>query len=221
MPNPPTSNFRAGWLLSQSALPVWDATCTVIVCTSTDTFQSAVVGQFYAGVDTTQVGRTGSSLSIVPRSPDHPHVGGENVNSSHLTQYGYGPSPRGWGERNPHHRRRPVGRTIPTWVGRTRYAYTQATTTTDHPHVGGENAIGALIGVAFGGPSPRGWGEHRQKTDQRGSDRTIPTWVGRTGRSWPTRAVASDHPHVGGENRSVAALSMARRGPSPRGWGEL
>ena len=70
------------------------------------------------------------------------------------------------------------------------------------------------------GPSPRGWGEHVQTTRFRIEGRTIPTWVGRTWPRWTETCRRADHPHVGGENRSVSRSSARPCGPSPRGWGE-
>ena len=52
--------------------------------------------------------------------PDHPHAGGENSCARCPETRWSGPSPRGWGERTSHARRKRF--------------------TTDHPHAGGENS---------------------------------------------------------------------------------
>src|SRR5206468_3592522 len=67
----------------------------------------------------TRVGRTGSSLSSQPETPDHPHAGGENKSSTARPIDCFGPSPRGWGELEPEGDRSFESRTIPTRVGRT------------------------------------------------------------------------------------------------------
>ena len=71
------------------------------------------------------------------------------------------------------------------------------------------------------GPSPRGWGELRNRMRVNGCGRTIPTRVGRTLEIQRCRRPAPDHPHAGGENADLGKRHVPDFGPSPRGWGEL
>ena len=168
----------------------------------------------------TWVGRT-SPISRVPLNPsDHPHVGGENENPFQAIPGGLGPSPRGWGELAVDHADSYSSRTIPTWVGRTRLVWAEHASGSDHPHVGGENALTADLTKRLTGPSPRGWGERPPWLCATDLLRTIPTWVGRTRQVSPGSVQAPDHPHVGGENNSLVFPNGTRCGPSPRGWGE-
>ena len=87
----------------------------------------------------TWVGRTASLFTVSTVQTDHPHVGGENCLFPLTWCALLGPSPRGWGEHNRGGRYRIRMRTIPTWVGRTRWVPRPPRSRADHPHVGGEN----------------------------------------------------------------------------------
>ena len=91
-------------------------------------------------------------------------------------------------------------RTIPTWVGRTAYGAVGLAGSSDHPHVGGENAKRDVSYLPARGPSPRGWGERSPVNPGNVPQRTIPTWVGRTSAKCAHKIREADHPHVGGEN---------------------
>ena len=67
----------------------------------------------------TRVGSTAMSEASEACSSDHPHAGGEHVNSRGRPENGYGPSPRGWGAPCRHDAGRNAKRTIPTRVGST------------------------------------------------------------------------------------------------------
>ena len=168
----------------------------------------------------TRVGRTtwGNALRI--SIPDHPHAGGENRSSWASSKPSRGPSPRGWGEHMLWQRGRDLIRTIPTRVGRTVWPASYHNTLTDHPHAGGENIVKDGVNEDWGGPSPRGWGEHRLSVRGQATGRTIPTRVGRTAAKELGWQEVTDHPHAGGENEAAELLKLADSGPSPRGWGE-
>ncbi len=111
----------------------------------------------------TRVGRTAAGTGGIKLTADHPHAGGENMPSLIAEGVRYGPSPRGWGEHVRHRSRGSSERTIPTRVGRTRYATKRKARRTDHPHAGGENRCPFRSTLRLSGPSPRGWGEPRRR----------------------------------------------------------
>ena len=148
----------------------------------------------------TRVGRTTIWSTLESLTADHPHAGGENVESMPTTLLHFGPSPRGWGERAGNASAGRGVRTIPTRVGRTTGADERARAMADHPHAGGENSRQTERGASVSGPSPRGWGELRATVPPAKRRRTIPTRVGRTCAAVVVRAGSSDHPHAGGEN---------------------
>ena len=133
-----------------------------------------------------------------------------------------------------------ISRTIPTRVGRTSLPAAGAHAGTDHPHARGENPNCGGNTVNSCGPSPRAWGEPMMHKNRFGTERTIPTRVGRTPsrlrarlevRTIPTRvgrtnspatalSVIADHPHARGENRARIGSRERIDGPSPRAWGE-
>ena len=70
------------------------------------------------------------------------------------------------------------------------------------------------------GPSPRAWGELRDRRHPAHEWRTIPTRVGRTPDPCGRGCMRSDHPHAGGEHAGGVSSCGSTAGPSPRGWGE-
>ncbi len=148
----------------------------------------------------TCVGRTSAAGAVGEFFPDHPHVRGENGGSPYYRATYTGPSPRAWGER----RRLPgalkIGNTIPTCVGRTAGRWSCSPTTSDHPHVRGENLQELYNEADKHGPSPRAWGEPGELSEKTGYRRTIPTCVGRTRPHASATRRSADHPHVRGEN---------------------
>ena len=168
----------------------------------------------------TRVGKTTVPSKPPQKKADHPHAGGENYHQDVDSKPVHGPSPRGWGKQHVPNQQRGGLRTIPTRVGKTRVTNSPVTTTTDHPHAGGENVAEKLVPEDDDGPSPRGWGKlirHRHRLQRL---RTIPTRVGKTISSTVEFAGSADHPHAGGENVIPGGQSYSIIGPSPRGWGK-
>ena len=148
----------------------------------------------------TRVGRTVRALASHAHLPDHPHAGGENSTGPGNEDPELGPSPRGWGELQELQDNLIARRTIPTRVGRTPTYLDSVQDAADHPHAGGENVPVRALLPAFGGPSPRGWGERLGSRQIATFARTIPTRVGRTTKRILERLGKADHPHAGGEN---------------------
>ncbi len=168
----------------------------------------------------TRVGRTRRTLPEWHRSADHPHARGEN---KHLLKYHVqraGPSPRAWGEPPAPQADSSPPRTIPTRVGRTQPVTEASQAASDHPHARGENRAASECRSAEAGPSPRAWGEPRQKRHPAPVRRTIPTRVGRTVVPIFIFPCRPDHPHARGENSFARHSRGVFRGPSPRAWGE-
>ena len=105
-------------------------------------------------------------------------------------------------------------------MGRTCSSFTRPSSSPDHPHACGENAVGTLHHASPIGPSPRVWGEPDSEGSQLPFFRTIPTRVGRTLCFYLSYSCPSDHPHACGENWRLSPLSGTQCGPSPRVWGE-
>ena len=151
----------------------------------------------------------------------HPHVGGEIASSAFEFHASHGPSPRGWGNPRNAARMTPASRAIPTWVGKSPMGSRHTMSRAGHPHVGGEITALVLRGASSGGPSPRGWGNPVERFTRDGCKRAIPTWVGKSTAFREADAIASGHPHVGGEISLEPPAKRLPPGPSPRGWGNL
>ncbi len=167
------------------------------------------------------MGRTKSNVSMCSLSADHPHARGENSRRVPDTSGHDGPSPRTWGELKTAIATRSSMRTIPTHVGRTRFARSTRLCQADHPHARGENYAASKRAMQCYGPSPRTWGEPLAPRAKEHAPRTIPTHVGRTVFLPHSSRQSSDHPHARGENNLVQHYAEILGGPSPRTWGEL
>ena len=88
-----------------------------------------------------------------------------------------------------------------------------------HPHVRGEHAIDGGALMRKGGSSPRAWGTQAAAQVGRSSCRFIPTCVGNTASSVPSRPRRPVHPHVRGEHQAHGQDVLDEGGSSPRAWG--
>ena len=166
-------------------------------------------------------GKTTGCPQTTHGSPAHPRVGGENAGRSKLRRAGKGSSPRGrgklcvcpcWCFRR---------RLIPAWAGKTTPTGREATRSTAHPRVGGENIQTTVQAVAGWGSSPRGRGKPTSTIEGAWGNRLIPAWAGKTGCRRSARGPPRAHPRVGGENLNAVAGGNADTGSSPRGRGKL
>ena len=106
---------------------------------------------------------------------------------------------------------RDLQRFIPTEVGKTLAKRSFLRPTSVHLHRSGENELSDWITLWAIGSSPRAWGKHFLPSpsgaglrDSGGdASRLIPTGVGKTIKSWPTRRRSTVHPHGRGENVTV------------------
>ena len=130
----------------------------------------------------------------------HPHACREHSLSSSPTEQPFVSSPRVWGTRGHNLQKGPSRRFIPTWVGNTNSFCRNFFRFPVHPHAGGELASGKQDWTNSHGSSPRGWGTpaHQQTASQ--AKRFIPTPVGNTPSSPPTKAAGTVHPHACGEH---------------------
>ena len=169
----------------------------------------------------TQVGKTWTGWDRQHLKWDHPHAGGENLETPSLRNLFPGSSPRRWGKLIFEHRLQQHPRIIPTQVGKTPRRPWDPPPSPDHPHAGGENEVRDRKIEGVLGSSPRRWG----KLD--GGDglgfliRIIPTQVGKTVCRYSSWSSISDHPHAGGENNLGQRYTGVNYGSSPRRWGKL
>ena len=110
-------------------------------------------------------------------------------------------------------------RFTPTCVGKTGTSITDASSIPVHPHVRGEdNSFSVRFGAGTGSP-PRAWGRRRPRGESFAPRRFTPTCVGKTRcRSW-CGSRPTVHPHVRGEDFSLAELRKCGYGSPPRAWG--
>ena len=146
---------------------------------------------------------------------------GENSNTALAAKPTIGSSPRAWGKLCVDNIHALLSRIIPTCVGKTGTPLLPRVDNSDHPHVRGENLGLCLFILCLGGSSPRAWGKHDASQFGVGSERIIPTCVGKTADESAKRCVNQDHPHVRGENTVPSRKISSAYGSSPRAWGKL
>ena len=168
----------------------------------------------------TRVGKTSTDKARRGAKPEHPHAGGENFALPRGSAPPSGTSPRGWGKHEARCPRLADKRNIPTRVGKTLNTEFEPLVSTEHPHAGGENNLPLSMSSRRGGTSPRGWGKQPNLKKAATTVRNIPTRVGKTRNSPSIAALASEHPHAGGENDRNMDCWIWSSGTSPRGWGK-
>ncbi len=128
----------------------------------------------------TCVGRTSAVGVRSTRTPEHPHVRGEDRGERRRERHDPGAPPRAWGgPRLVVHGLR-AHRSTPTCVGRTTPRASPAPQRTEHPHVRGEDRTQRMILTGGIGAPPRAWGGPSQPPHARTGPRSTPTCVGRT-----------------------------------------
>ena len=151
---------------------------------------------------------------------DHPHVRGDNSQGIEVEWLSNGPSPRAWGQHHVGRLHAQIIRTIPTCVGTTEYLRNLTGSTSDHPHVRGDNYQSIFSKKSLNGPSPRAWGQQNPNLLKNAVLRTIPTCVGTTIIARKSHYCKPDHPHVRGDNHFLLNRYKISVGPSPRAWGQ-
>jgi len=167
----------------------------------------------------TCVGNTSVSARPGGPWPVHPHVRGEHASNTASSWSPSGSSPRAWGTRPWRWCWTARCRFIPTCVGNTRCRLPRSSRCSVHPHVRGEHAYLVPDADVEDGSSPRAWGTQAAAQVGRSSCRFIPTCVGNTASSVPSRPRRPVHPHVRGEHQAHGQDVLDEGGSSPRAWG--
>jgi len=168
----------------------------------------------------TCVGKSGEYKNDRGVQTDHPHVRGEKFRAFRFGEQKIGSSPRAWGKAM--NIRTPIDllRIIPTCVGKSARPPGIHRAPADHPHVRGEKVAGLGRYPSTDGSSPRAWGKGRHRPVPAGSNRIIPTCVGKRRTARWIGLISTDHPHVRGEKCPPAWHTPRSSGSSPRAWGK-
>mgnify|MGYP000921583185 CR=1 FL=1 len=167
----------------------------------------------------TGVGNTWDALGLYGKVPVHPHGRGEYPATSVSGGAVNGPSPRAWGIHMNDEGVENMGRSIPTGVGNTWWAWMVACRFPVHPHGRGEYAARVNRAPVARGPSPRAWGIRCRDVGGNPIQRSIPTGVGNTRRRSRSSRGPPVHPHGRGEYLPHHHRRHLPAGPSPRAWG--
>ena len=150
----------------------------------------------------------------------HPHVRGDSLERGVEPPGLEGSSPRAWGQRDRGQDHRGLRRFIPTCVGTATYSCRSRNASPVHPHVRGDSVVNEYSAEAFGGSSPRAWGQLGARPRRSRGGRFIPTCVGTASRSATGRNNSSVHPHVRGDSACGRKRVQDASGSSPRAWGQ-
>ena len=132
-----------------------------------------------------------------------------------------GSSPRSWGTPSVSKERLAAQRFIPTLVGNTTLSEGTKADFPVHPHARGEHSHPFWYELCYFGSSPRSWGTLLENMMEHTWVRFIPTLVGNTRSSMPSRRHRPVHPHARGEHPLPPIVREVVRGSSPRSWGTL
>ena len=147
-------------------------------------------------------------------------MGGEKPTSEPQFGHFIGSPPRGRGkDLQKRGFKRRMGIT-PAWAGKRNPNYPAVEAVRDHPRVGGEKAVLAVLGKAFNGSPPRGRGKVKLHVAAEGVRGITPAWAGKRGAANVRPRCRRDHPRVGGEKFGIAHDLAAVKGSPPRGRGK-
>ena len=110
-------------------------------------------------------------------------------------------------------------RFTPTCVGKTPRACRRAGTRAVHPHMRGEDSVSRYRISANGGSPPHAWGRQLLVVVRVEDRRFTPTCVGKTWRRHCAIHVSAVHPHMRGEDATVAPSANSSSGSPPHAWG--
>jgi len=132
-----------------------------------------------------------------------------------------GTPPHAWGKLLCSAAGLPMPRYTPTCVGKTHLTAHCNPPETVHPHMRGENGLGALRVARFVGTPPHAWGKRFMKGLEMKPLRYTPTCVGKTHYQFLHCRRRQVHPHMRGENFVFSGCGRAFPGTPPHAWGKL
>ena len=168
----------------------------------------------------TCVGTASRRGSCGSHTPVHPHVRGDSEARRGRGKSYCGSSPRAWGQLEVEGGPERAPRFIPTCVGTACVSLGVLRGRSVHPHVRGDSIRWASDYPPDGGSSPRAWGQRASGQGAFCRARFIPTCVGTAPAARSSHRAWSVHPHVRGDSWRRAEEVLARRGSSPRAWGQ-
>ncbi len=164
-------------------------------------------------------GRSASTSRAVVSFAEDPRACAGDRHPSRVSGMPRGGSPRVRGRlrslRHPQHR----ARRIPACAGPTLDLLPDGRLVGEDPRVRGADPTASRYGSTCGGRSPRARGRRARASGGGGGGRKIPACAGPTVRFGPVRAPRSEDPRVRGADDHCYAMTLAKRGRSPRARG--
>ena len=167
----------------------------------------------------TCVGKTKNFLLAVRVAQKHPHVRGEDQNTTNMAMCQGETPPRAWGRRPARGQAQTLGGNTPTCVGKTARRWGMNRPQRKHPHVRGEDPNAAGGRHEPQETPPRAWGRPLRKIRSICLYRNTPTCVGKTAFPNKLNTYNWKHPHVRGEDVAAAPEAPRLIETPPRAWG--
>ena len=167
----------------------------------------------------TCVGKTISYIACIHSFEKHPHVRGEDSQTSINPRSWQETPPRAWGRPPNGMNGGRFSRNTPTCVGKTGVQDVEFPTQKKHPHVRGEDSALYVRNLRAMETPPRAWGRLSMLFGVSKPHGNNPTCVGKTPHLCRYGDLKRKHPHVRGEDWRRAFLSSSERETPPRAWG--
>ena len=148
----------------------------------------------------TCVGKTRLSQGLSSGMEKHPHVRGEDLNTTRNVSRWKETPPRAWGRQEFIKEDEMSNRNTPTCVGKTGTWHQKTRKGRKHPHVRGEDRGAGNYNLTILETPPRAWGRLHHPLTPSSTTRNTPTCVGKTTRFLLSRKQERKHPHVRGED---------------------
>ena len=159
------------------------------------------------------------TCSRLPRW-DHPRMGGEKPDVAAHVRAKLGSPPRRRGKEVCQPFAGKVSGITPTWAGKSYIPSASAYFGGDHPRVGGEKILAALMPENRLGSPPRGRGKAGQDFCPEHWPGITPAWAGKSGATDWTTTSRRDHPRMGGEKPGLRGYDGKVVGSPPHGRGK-
>ena len=149
----------------------------------------------------TRMGTSPLPPSVTRFRLDHPHAYGDKRLSLTGANFCRGSSPRVWGQVS--------------------FSTSARRICKDHPHAYGDKQFTFGNIYDFQGSSPRVWRQEENNYSHKITSRIIPTRMGTRFPVGSFERKGQDHPHAYGDKMPLLPKSQAKKGSSPRVWGQV
>ena len=163
--------------------------------------QNSPILTFNTRITPAWAGKSRRRHSSMPKSQDHPRMGGEKACCGSSLCRLLGSPPHGRGKDFNSAYAVPLHGITPAWAGKSQCSGTPSPARRDHPRMGGEKRTAGRQSVQSWGSPPHGRGKESVPFGKNRRIRITPAWAGKRYPHYKSTASSQDHPRMGGEKR--------------------